>query len=329
LTSEACSNYRNKAQLTIRCTATDNCYCGLAYKACASNFQDPVRFSDFLGELRCPACSQLQVFDLEVRCAGCGKLSTPICATSEEELHDQVRRIIAHDFSLERVFHNPPTAAFLDVPSEAQVLCQRLWDEVLDREVLEAMGSSLTAPSGALRLRLQQKMASARQPQNAHLRVLVVDAARFQSLAAVLEVWPQGHFSTRHQHGGSAGAIKVLAGKLRLDLFHSIDSEEPLAAGQLLSAGDVTWLDRRNFFCHQMSFEEAEAEVPGLAVALHLYKDRTHEYEFVESEGRIARSEAPVDFVWRRQLAGPNRERVAQSAEGAADFQTAVLSRSG
>ena len=47
-------------------------------------------------------------------------------------------------------------------------------------------------------------------------------------VTAVLELWPSGHSSPKHQHGGCAGSVRLVHGKLRMKLYKTLQSEEAM-----------------------------------------------------------------------------------------------------
>ena len=86
-------------------------------------------------------------------------------------------------------------------------------------------------------------------------------------ITGVLELWPAGHRSPKHQHGGCAGSVRVLHGTLDVTLYDNIGSKEPIhwvdGDGGLslpkgehstlqLNAGDTTWMNRANFVVHEV-----------------------------------------------------------------------------
>lgn len=77
----------------------------------------------------------------------------------------------------------------------------------------------------------------------------------------VMEIWPPGKYSPIHDHSQANAIIKVLHGSLTTRWFESLDRvqqdqdcKRPLVPyGQaVVSKGDVTWLDDRQFQTHQL-----------------------------------------------------------------------------
>lgn len=77
----------------------------------------------------------------------------------------------------------------------------------------------------------------------------------------VMEIWPPGKYSPIHDHSQANAIIKVLHGSLTTRWFESLDRVQqdkncnrPLApyAQAVVSKGDVTWLDDRQFQTHQL-----------------------------------------------------------------------------
>ena len=56
----------------------------------------------------------------------------------------------------------------------------------------------------------------------------VQQSALSSKVTAVLELWPSGHSSPKHQHGGCAGSVRLVHGNLRMKLYQTLHSERAM-----------------------------------------------------------------------------------------------------
>ena len=67
----------------------------------------------------------------------------------------------------------------------------------------------------------------------------------------VMEIWPAGHFSPVHNHGGSSAVIRVLHGAIHVSLFPYLGDVAPVASSDF-KKGDVTWISPALNQIHQL-----------------------------------------------------------------------------
>lgn len=86
------------------------------------------------------------------------------------------------------------------------------------------------------------------------LRVTVgVNRGNSPGIPFVLEIWPGGHYSPIHNHSNANAIIKVLHGSLTCQWFRSLSQFEKEPYDTLvLGAGQVTWLNDRQFQTHRL-----------------------------------------------------------------------------
>ena len=58
----------------------------------------------------------------------------------------------------------------------------------------------------------------------------------------VMEIWPSGHYSPIHNHGGSEAIIRVLHGSINVSLYPFLCNEEIKFSEANFSKGDITWI---------------------------------------------------------------------------------------
>ena len=69
----------------------------------------------------------------------------------------------------------------------------------------------------------------------------------------VMEIWPSGCYSPIHDHAQCNSIIKVLSGSLTARYFAGLSLDDKVPFKQaVVSEGDVTWLDDRQFQTHQL-----------------------------------------------------------------------------
>eukprot|EP00971_Amphidinium_carterae_P192676 3823553-Amphidinium_carterae.1 len=151
-----------------------------------------------------------------------------------------------------------------------------------------------------------------------HLTYLRVGVGlkELDKITAVLELWPVGHSSPKHHHGGCAGSVHVLSGVLDVKLYDSIISETPMSwkngdAGLKLgpgahqslqlAEGDTTWMNRANWYVHEVAAIARPGNGFGFAMSLHVYKSCKTEFGMVK--GGVLKLASPEnDFFWNINL---------------------------
>jgi len=70
----------------------------------------------------------------------------------------------------------------------------------------------------------------------------------------VMEIWPVGHYSPVHNHGGSSAIIRVLHGSINVSLFPFLSSSNDVApfAKADFKKGDITWISPSLNQVHQL-----------------------------------------------------------------------------
>eukprot|EP00435_Cladocopium_sp_Y103_P048992 s1733_g14.t1 len=130
----------------------------------------------------------------------------------------------------------------------------------------------------------------------------------------------RGYSSPIHQHGGCAGSVRVVHGKLACKLYDSVLSEKPMTFRKgdcqldsldaqpqevlMLKAGETTWLNRQSWFVHAVECaNDASIEPPdfNFTLSIHFYKSCTDEFAFVAdgAHGKAVRKAQPKnDLFW-------------------------------
>eukprot|EP00971_Amphidinium_carterae_P151942 3011317-Amphidinium_carterae.1 len=280
---------------------------------------------------------------LSVRCKKCNREISSISASdTKERLYLDLRQYIAHDRSLP-LLYAPPQA---DLPADAEVVCrhaQRLPQSVITSDTLLPLIKASLQPGGHLRETLTRKQSKMDEDQK-HLTYLRVGVGLkdLGEITAVLELWPVGHSSPKHHHGGCAGSVRVLSGVLDVKLYDSIISETPMSwkngdAGLelgddvydtlQLKEGDTTWMNRANWYVHEVAAKERPENRFGFAISLHVYK--SCETEFGMVKGGVLKLGSPEnDYFWNIDLAEDD-ERVRETKANIPAFMVSLLRQPG
>ena len=120
-----------------------------------------------------------------------------------------------------------------------------------------AINYSIVTPGKLCFKKLQEKVGEfgpPAKPLETYLRVTVgVNRVNSPGIPFVLEIWPGGHYSPIHNHSNANAIIKVLHGSLTCQWFRSLSQFENKPYDTLvLGAGQVTWLNDRQFQTHRL-----------------------------------------------------------------------------
>ena len=130
---------------------------------------------------------------------------------------------------------------------------------------------------------------------------------------------PRTYSSPIHQHGGCAGSVRVVHGKLACKFYESVLSETPMKFQKgdcgldslntepqevlTLEKGDTTWLNRQSWFVHAVECSnDASIEPPDFTLSIHFYKSCTDEFAFVadgpHGKKEVKKAQPKNDLFW-------------------------------
>jgi mannose-6-phosphate isomerase-like protein (cupin superfamily) len=113
----------------------------------------------------------------------------------------------------------------------------------------------------------------------------------------VMEIWPAGHYSPVHNHGGSDAVIRVLHGSIQVSLFPYLAASEPPFAITNFKEGDITWISPTLNQIHQLKNVEKKACV---TIQCYMYEneDTTHYdyFDYIDDAGKIDPYEPDSDM---------------------------------
>jgi hypothetical protein len=99
----------------------------------------------------------------------------------------------------------------------------------------------------------------------------------------VMEIWPVGHYSPIHNHGGSSAVIRVLNGSIHVSLFPylSTDDVKPFAEADF-TVGDITWISPTLNQVHQLKNLEGNKDTC-ITIQCYMYEsENTQHYDYFD-----------------------------------------------
>jgi hypothetical protein len=104
----------------------------------------------------------------------------------------------------------------------------------------------------------------------------------------VMEIWPVGHYSPIHNHGGANAVIRVLHGGIHVSLYpflcDSVGGVEPFATKDF-KAGDITWISPTLNQIHMLKNLESNTQTC-MTIQCYLYdKSNTEHYDYFDYLG--------------------------------------------
>jgi hypothetical protein len=126
----------------------------------------------------------------------------------------------------------------------------------------------------------------------------------------VMEIWPVGHFSPVHNHGGSSAIIRVLNGSINVSLFPFL-CEDKKGINPFLNTnvnnGEITWISPTLNQVHQLKNLEQNTDTC-ITIQCYIYEnDNTTHYDYfdyVAASGNIKQFEpdSDMDFIEFREI---------------------------
>ena len=114
----------------------------------------------------------------------------------------------------------------------------------------------------------------------------------------VMEIWPVGHFSPVHNHGGSSAVIRVLHGAINVSLFPYLgDNVLPFAVAEF-KKGDVTWISPALNQVHQLRNLDNKATCITIQCYMYEGDDTAHYdyFDYLDGDGKTQQFEPDSDM---------------------------------
>jgi predicted metal-dependent enzyme (double-stranded beta helix superfamily) len=144
--------------------------------------------------------------------------------------------------------------------------CQKLYNNVAGAKFqpntpdflnfTEAIEASIASPLGWCNKILKEKANEFGQPNPnmTYLRIAMgVNQGDSPGVPFVMEIWPPGHYSSVHNHAGANAVIRVLHGKITVNLYQMLSKYhlEPFDVAKF-GKDDVTWISPDLNQTHQL-----------------------------------------------------------------------------
>jgi len=200
------------------------------------------------------------------------------------------------------------------LPEKARTLFDTVKNFELGEIIVNAIRFSLTTPGMTLYSKAVEKGNSddGFSPDEVYIRVTVgKDSKIGPGIPFVLELWPSGMKSPIHDHGDACAVIKVLHGKINIDIYNKlIQPERDLTEADILQSfaptkGQFTWMDKNWFQCHQLK-NVTDDYCATIQCYLYDDSDRVHwpGFDFVETNSSDVELFNPEsDFDYKVMLA--------------------------
>jgi predicted metal-dependent enzyme (double-stranded beta helix superfamily) len=122
----------------------------------------------------------------------------------------------------------------------------------------------------------------------------------------VMEIWPVGHYSPIHNHGGSSAVVRVLNGKINVKLYPFLcyddkDGVEPFKEVQVVQ-DEVTWISPTLNQIHQLHNLESNKDTC-ITIQCYMYEndDSIHYdyFDYLDNKGKKQNYEpdSDMDFI--------------------------------
>jgi hypothetical protein len=115
----------------------------------------------------------------------------------------------------------------------------------------------------------------------------------------VMEIWPVGHFSPVHNHGGSSAIIRVLHGAINVTLFPFLGDKVVPFASENFKKNDVTWISPTLNQVHQLrNFDTNKATCITIQCYMYEEDDTAHYdyFDYLDGDGKTQQFEPDSDM---------------------------------
>jgi len=180
-------------------------------------------------------------------------------------------------------------------------------------EFVDAIEHSIATPGKWCYERLKQKATEFDKDhpneKETYLRItLGENNGESPGIPYVMEIWPVGHFSPVHNHGGASAIIRVLNGGINVSLFPflSSDSVWPFANVNF-AKDDITWISPSLNQVHQLTNVETNTQTC-ITIQCYMYEDSDKKhydyFDYLDESSKIQTFEpdSDMDFVAFRDL---------------------------
>ena len=166
-------------------------------------------------------------------------------------------------------------------------------------DFMKAIEYSIATPGRWCYERLKEKANEfgKSEPLETYLRItLGENNGESPGVPYVMEIWPPGHYSPIHNHGGSSAIIRVLNGAINASLFAFLGASEAFGAA-VFKKDDITWISPALNQVHQLKNIGTETCV---TIQCYMYEtsDTTHYdyFDYLDAENTVQKFEPDSDM---------------------------------
>ena len=137
-------------------------------------------------------------------------------------------------------------------------------------------------------------------PEETYLRItLGENNGESPGVPYVMEIWPPGHFSPVHTHGGSSAVIRVLSGAINVSLFPFLGAEQAFGTA-VFKKEDVTWISPALNQVHQL--KNLSTTDTCITVQCYMYEtsDTKHYdyFDYLDTDNTVQKFEPDSDMAF-------------------------------
>jgi predicted metal-dependent enzyme (double-stranded beta helix superfamily) len=165
----------------------------------------------------------------------------------------------------------------------------------------EAIEYSIATPNCWCHETLKAKISTFGAPKETYLRItLNQNNGESPGVPHVMEIWPVGHYSPVHNHGGANAVIRVLRGTIHVELFAFLGGDVFGTAD--FTKGDITWITPTLNQVHKLTNAEGNTDT---CITIQCYKydeDDTRHYDYfdyIDQDGAVQQfdPDSDMDFL--------------------------------
>jgi len=175
----------------------------------------------------------------------------------------------------------------------------------------KAIERSIATPGLWCYKRLQEKASEFGKPniKETYLRItLGLNNGESPGIPYVMEIWPIGHYSPVHNHGGASAIIRVLNGNINVKLFPFLSKDVKEFNEAVFKKGDITWISPTLNQVHQLHNLDTNTKTC-ITIQCYMYEndDNTHYdyFDYIDDEkGNVQQYEpdSDMDFISFKHL---------------------------
>lgn len=167
-------------------------------------------------------------------------------------------------------------------------------------DFVKAIEYSIATPGRWCYERLKQKADEFGKPVplETYLRItLGENNGESPGVPYVMEIWPPGHYSPVHNHGGSSAIIRVLNGSINVSLFPFLGAAEAFAQTSFKKE-DVTWISPALNQVHQLKNTSTTDTCITIQCYMYETSDTKHYdyFDYLDADAKVQKFEPDSDM---------------------------------